>query len=490
MPLPLILGGIAAVAAAGGIGAGINGAVKLKNANETIEDAKFKMGMSQERVKYSNTKTSAVMDDLGVLELNILKSFSKFSDVIEKIQNRPQFENVTVDGVKLPKYNPEEIKDVSVGAGVLMGGLGGAALGTAGGFAAAGLTTAAVMALGTASTGTAIASLSGAAATNATLAAIGGGAIAAGGGGIALGTTILGASTLGVGLLIGGVIFSFAGSSVSDKADEAYRQAKQAEEKADKICTYLDKLKETAEKYCCRLRTAKNLYESHLNKLRKTVIDDGKTDWYTFTPEEKLNTENTVMLVALLYEMCKVNLVIKAKDQNSLNAINPEVYAEGDKALKICNNLAPKPHSVESLANPDFDKLVNEGISKNLTDDDANNLVYCALYYYLTRDYNKMISLPMFSKGTLSEELAREIVKMKYISPMLIGDMKEYLKLIPLEKSSALLKQVTGQLEAQSAMITVVRVRLKSVEDYIRENLISNASNSFAKLFREALKNG
>lgn len=56
----------------------------------------------------------------------------------------------------------------------MVGGLGGALLGTAGGFAASGATTAAVMALGTASTGTAISTLSGAAATNATLAALGG----------------------------------------------------------------------------------------------------------------------------------------------------------------------------------------------------------------------------------------------------------------------------------------------------------------------------
>lgn len=62
---------------------------------------------------------------------------------------------------ELPQYNREELEQISIGAGVLLGGLGGAALGTAGGFAAAGATTAAVMALGTASTGTAIASLSG-----------------------------------------------------------------------------------------------------------------------------------------------------------------------------------------------------------------------------------------------------------------------------------------------------------------------------------------
>ena len=112
------------------------------------------------------------MDRLGKLELEILQSFQKFSDIFERIQNKPEFRAFKHGDVTIPTYSPEDLKKVSVGAGVLLGGLSGAALGTAGGFAAAGATTAAVMALGTASTGTAIASLSGAAATNATLAAL------------------------------------------------------------------------------------------------------------------------------------------------------------------------------------------------------------------------------------------------------------------------------------------------------------------------------
>ena len=125
-----------------------------------------------------------------------------------------------------PVYREDEHAGLAV-----LGGLGGAGLGAAGGFAAAGATTAAVMALGTASTGTAIASLSGVAATNATLALLGGGTLAAGGGGMAAGAAALGAATLGVGLLVGGIIFSFTGGKLSDKADEAWAQMKKAEEK-------------------------------------------------------------------------------------------------------------------------------------------------------------------------------------------------------------------------------------------------------------------
>lgn len=63
------------------------------------------------------------------------------------------------------------------------------------------------MALGTASTGTAIGGLSGVAATNATLAWLGGGSLAAGGGGMALGSMVLGGIIAGPALLIAGGIF-------------------------------------------------------------------------------------------------------------------------------------------------------------------------------------------------------------------------------------------------------------------------------------------
>jgi len=66
------------------------------------------------------------------------------------------------------------------------------ASGMAGGFVAGTATTSLVAAFGTCSTGTAISSLSGAAATNATLAWLGGGAASAGGGGMAAGALVLG----------------------------------------------------------------------------------------------------------------------------------------------------------------------------------------------------------------------------------------------------------------------------------------------------------
>lgn len=63
----------------------------------------------------------------------------------------------------------------------------------------------AAAAVGVASTGTAISTLSGAAATNAILAWLGGGALAVGGGGMALGTTVLGGLVTGPALFTAGL---------------------------------------------------------------------------------------------------------------------------------------------------------------------------------------------------------------------------------------------------------------------------------------------
>lgn len=100
--------------------------------------------------------------------------------------------------------HPEEVGEwqaSTVGLGDLAGGL--LHVGVAGLAAVNGML-AFVEAVGVASTGTAISSLYGAAAANATLAYLGGGAIAAGGYGMAVGTAILGGAATGPALLVAG----------------------------------------------------------------------------------------------------------------------------------------------------------------------------------------------------------------------------------------------------------------------------------------------
>ena len=90
--------------------------------------------------------------------------------------------------------------------------------------------------LASASTGTAIASLSGAAATNATLAWLGGGALSAGGLGIAGGTAALGGIVLGPALAVGGFI-------MASKAEEALTQAHRYDSDVDVAVAEMEKIK-------------------------------------------------------------------------------------------------------------------------------------------------------------------------------------------------------------------------------------------------------
>ena len=334
MPLPAILGAAAAIAGATGLGSAIHGGVKMKQANDTMKKAQTEHQENIARFEEQNKNTTEAMDRLGKQELEILKSFEKFSSIFERIQNKPEFKAYRKGEVEIPPYSPEDLKAVYVGAGVLLGGLGGAAMGIAGGFAAAGATTAAVMAFGTASTGTAFASLSGAAATNATLAALGGGALAAGGGGIALGTTILGAPTIGMGILVGGIIFNLTGSKLSDKADEAMEQMEKAKKEIDAICAYLVELYQAEDKFDKTLCAVKHVYQRHLEQLGNLVILNGKTDWNTYTDAEKVLTENASLLVGILYKMCKVQLVLASGDTTNVNNVNHE---EVDKAIHDAN---------------------------------------------------------------------------------------------------------------------------------------------------------
>lgn len=343
MPLPFILMGAAAAAGLAGIGGGVRGAVKMKEAKDTAELAESQHKKNIKRMENTQEKTTNQMDALGKLELDILHSFKDFQELFEKIKNKPDFKEIVTDNFDLPKYSPEELHKTAIGAGVLLGGLGGAALGTAGGFAAAGATTSAVMALGTASTGTAIASLSGAAATNATLAALGGGAVgsSAVAGGMALGSTVLGVSTLGVGLLVGGLVFNFTGNKLSSQAYEAYHQMKEAEKKINKICRYLNKLKNTAKNYCVALEEVNAIYSDRLEAMRNIIAVNQKDDWNTYSGEEKRTVENVVLLVKLLYDMCKIKIVIKNENEDELNKVNTvETTEEIEKSKKALEQIA------------------------------------------------------------------------------------------------------------------------------------------------------
>lgn len=339
MALPLFLGIAASVLGATGIGAAASGAKKMINAHSKQKKLFERKNHSEQKLEQQNIKTATMLDELGKKELKIMESFKVYSEVIEQIHNRPIFRKFEKNGVTLPVYNKEDLQKVWVGASTLLTGVSGAAIGSFGGFAAAGATSAAIMALGTSSTGVAISSLNGAAAINATLALLGGGTLASGGGGMALGALVLSGATAGVGIFIGGIIFHLSGKKISDEVNKAEQEVISIEQTVDTICSHLKILYDLSANYLDALKNVDTMYQCYLEKVANTIYKKDKKDWNMYNYEEKKEVEIVTRLAGLLFKMCQVPLTIidNTEEINKANIIevNNLIHISNDFLLEI-----------------------------------------------------------------------------------------------------------------------------------------------------------
>ena len=322
MPLPFILIGAAVVAGGTGLVTGARGTMKINEAKEIISKAEKKYNEKKHILEESERKTKIALENLGGLKLNIWKSFERFSVAFEKIKNKPEFSDNLNEKFLFSKTELEEIKKISITAIDVLGtGLLSAGAGALVGVAAYGGT----MALGVASTGTAIATLSGVAATNATLAALGGGSLAVGGGGMALGASVLTGAVAGPIVAVGGLLINAKGN---DSIQKAYGVEKEVEEiivLMQSSLVYLDQLKEVSNKMEAELKKLFGLYEKQVGILEYLV--NKETDFFMYSDEEKRIVDNNIMLVKLLNKLTKVNLVEKVnnKDCVQINKVNGSV---------------------------------------------------------------------------------------------------------------------------------------------------------------------
>lgn len=336
MPLPLILGAIAAIGGAIGLGAAGKGAYDSYQASKTVKEAKKRNEANIARMNERNAQAMAALDALGELELKVQGAFGKYADLLARVVNRPKFVDKELGGVTLPQVSLESLKDASVCANTALGTIGGLVGGSLSGVAAGGATTAAVMALGTASTGTAIASLSGAAATNATLAALGGGALSAGGGGMALGSAVLGASTLGIGLLIGGLAFAWSAGKTKERADQALDQMLANEQRINQFETFYVTLEGCATNYRAAVANVFELYQellgqlesaierhpSFLTRLWRRLTRKPMLLWSDFSLQEQELFHKSDATVRVLRKMTELQLVEKACIEGEPNTVN------------------------------------------------------------------------------------------------------------------------------------------------------------------------
>lgn len=198
--------------------------------------------------KYNRTvkELNAAGEDLYSVRKNSLSLIGDIEDLINSIARTPKSFQTAITEIEVAarKFRKTEAyaRDaldaaVKSGSGTAAGVAGGAAVATLAPTAAMWVATT----FGTASTGTAISALSGAAAANAALAWLGGGALAAGGGGMAAGNALLAlAGPVGWGIAGGAAVAGLFALNANNK-----KIAAKAQKETKKIKKVRAQLKET-----------------------------------------------------------------------------------------------------------------------------------------------------------------------------------------------------------------------------------------------------
>lgn len=235
MPFPLIpvlLGGIALVAGGYGIKKAWDASEDIDTANQVAERAKKRHESAVKNIEASREQTNSRFEDLGRLKAHtfsnqikrLVEEIKRYKPASSKLKG---FEE-TIEQLNVPEMEKMVAASLELGSAIA-GGAASAALAGLGAYGAVGV-------LASASTGTAIASLSGVAATNATLAWLGGGALSAGGLGIAGGTYVLGG-------IVAGPALAVAGMWMASEAEEAKTKAYEYESEVDKAIAKIKAMK-------------------------------------------------------------------------------------------------------------------------------------------------------------------------------------------------------------------------------------------------------
>ncbi len=233
MPLPLLFIGVAAATGSVGVGASIKAGVDTGNAKKINKTANELVEESTELLNAQRKACGDSLTHLGEEKLYILNStITQFLNSFSQLKNVDFKDCEGLDELgklHIDQKDFEEMQKMVSFAGSIAGG---AVAGTASGALVAFGAYGAAQALACASTGTAIATLSGAAATNATLAFFGGGSLAAGGLGMAGGTTVLGGLVAGPALMVMGLV---AGTTAKKNLEKAYTNRAEALQIAEEL---------------------------------------------------------------------------------------------------------------------------------------------------------------------------------------------------------------------------------------------------------------
>lgn len=284
-----------------GIGTGIKAGIDNKNANEINDLAQNILNHAKKRIEVAKSASGKGLEILGEKKIQILDNkVNEFIGLFEKIKNISLEESSGLDELSKFRIDKDnsflELKNLgNLGASMAKGLASGAVAGVLTAFGAYGAATT----FATASTGTAIASLSGVAATNATLAFFGGGSLAAGGLGVAGGTAVLGGMVAGPALAILGIVMS---AKASKKLDEAYSNKAEAQKIAAELNTatvMCNGIRRRAYLFQRLLIKCDTIFSPLLYEMEKIQVISG-VDYNKYTIEQKQTIARALSLAGTI----------------------------------------------------------------------------------------------------------------------------------------------------------------------------------------------
>lgn len=348
MPIPFLLAGAAAVAGVTGIAKGAKAMSNNAEAKSRISRARLMYDNAKEKLEKQRTDTSQRLEYLGKAKLEAWSGeVNTFLDEFKSFQNVQMKSGLDInEKLKLQIENPDSLKEMEVAAlnaaEVMQAGLASLGTGALAGIASYG----GAMMFASASTGTAIATLSGAAATNATLAWFGGGALSAGGLGMAGGTMVLGGIVAGPVLAVAGFLMEAKSEENLANAEKTYAEAANAAEKMDMMTDFMKGISGIAGEYADFINDYRGKFRTVLQELsaikergfrrqaqsRKGFFgrlfkSNSKVDFNLLSPKEQRTLQLAWLMAQVLNAVLKAPLLTQEGNMDS----NAEAVLAGAK---------------------------------------------------------------------------------------------------------------------------------------------------------------
>ena len=287
MALPLLFIGAAVATGAVGGTKTIKAVSDNSKAGQINEIANQSIECARDELDRQRKEVGKALESLGKEKLTILnRNVTDFVTTFEKIKNIDFQSSIGLEELKNLHIDQNTFQELKELGSFALGVAGGAAAGAVGGALTAVGAYGAAMTFATASTGTAISTLGGAAATNATLAFFGGGSLASGGLGMAGGVYVLGGLVAGPALMVMGMITEAKSKAKLEKALSNKAQADEIVESLNAASVQCSAIRRRTYMFYNLLAHLDALFLPQIWNMQDIVENEG-VDYRAYTLESK-----------------------------------------------------------------------------------------------------------------------------------------------------------------------------------------------------------